>query len=250
MRGYFFFLCARAAAQRYQVFQGDGSLTQGWPDRSKWLSYEDLWTRNLYVLNSSCSPTYGVDNSPNELQAIKESLPEAAEYAGVPPSLFLVMMMQESDGCVRVGTTANEPEKYYRAARAYNAGPYGVIQTHLEQGGATRCYASDIANQLLGWTRRADKVCSFDSSGIAPQVTAPQSPPTIGSSTMPSPGSSLGHAPNTPTNCTQSYLVTAGDTCNKVAELYNIIFSKLRALNPSLNSECTNLWLGYTYYIS
>ncbi|PVH91161.1 hypothetical protein DM02DRAFT_506342, partial [Periconia macrospinosa] len=112
----------------------------GWPDRSKWLSYEDLWASNLYVLNSSCSPTYGVDNSPNELQAIKESLPEAAEYAGVPPSLFLVMMMQESDGCVRVGTTTN------------GVSNPGIMQSNNGKGNCiqkTPCPADQIQQMLM-----------------------------------------------------------------------------------------------------
>ncbi|KAJ5372286.1 hypothetical protein N7517_004292 [Penicillium concentricum] len=43
-----------------------------------------------------------------------------------------------------------EAAKYYKAARTYNSGsidPSG----NLGQGGATHCYASDIANRVRGW---------------------------------------------------------------------------------------------------
>ncbi|KAF1967652.1 hypothetical protein BU23DRAFT_435365, partial [Bimuria novae-zelandiae CBS 107.79] len=190
----------------YRVFSRDGSVEQGWPAVSEWLSFDELWNLNIDVLSSSCAPTYGANNSPLENDAIKVSIPEAANYANVPPGLLFSMMMQESDGCVRVGSTAAavtnpglmqsnngegncvglepcppemirrmlmdgagqnreyglrqavdlysdapSPAKFFRAARAYNAGPLGVVPGHLEQGGATRCYASDIANRLLGW---------------------------------------------------------------------------------------------------
>ncbi|KAM3502600.1 hypothetical protein MY11210_009015 [Beauveria gryllotalpidicola] len=41
--------------------------------------------------------------------------------------------------------------RYYKAARMYNSGsiaPSGL----LEEGGSTHCYASDIANRLIGWS--------------------------------------------------------------------------------------------------
>ena len=52
------------------------------------------------------------------------------------------------------------PQNFYEAARIYNSGsidPSGI----LEDGGATHCYASDIANRLLGWTTARTK-CNLD----------------------------------------------------------------------------------------
>ena len=49
---------------------------------------------------------------------------------------------------------------FYQAARIYNSGsldPSG----RLEAGGATHCYASDIANRLKGWVL-ADRECFLD----------------------------------------------------------------------------------------
>lgn len=51
---------------------------------------------------------------------------------------------------------------YYRGARHYNSGevPKNGV---LEEGSATHCYASDIANRLTGWTDAASK-CTFDAN--------------------------------------------------------------------------------------
>lgn len=46
---------------------------------------------------------------------------------------------------------ATDATKYYIAARMYNSGSL-ASDGNLGQGGATACYASDIANRLLGWS--------------------------------------------------------------------------------------------------
>lgn len=264
-----------------------------------------------------------MNNSPEELHDLKSSIPQAAKYAGVPPAFFLAMMMQESDGCVRVGTTSNavtnpglmqsnngegncydispcppdmiklmlmdgagqgrdfglqqaltlfegspEPAKFYRAARAYNAGPNGVIVEHLEFGGATRCYASDIANRLLGWTHRADRACPFDGAinipsqtwssasalkntptflGTMDKYSSATSTSTLGISTS---DSNRPLAPGIHPQCKTFYLVQNGDNCKEVARTNGISVERLRELNTKLDVYCTNLWLGYSYCIA
>lgn len=47
---------------------------------------------------------------------------------------------------------------YYRAARSYNSGSVADSGI-LEEGIATHCYASDVANRLTGWVN-ADHGCS------------------------------------------------------------------------------------------
>ncbi|RAL00754.1 aquaporin-like protein, partial [Aspergillus ibericus CBS 121593] len=52
---------------------------------------------------------------------------------------------------------------FYRAARLYNSGAYSLESTDnlvSTTGAATSCYASDIANRLLGWTTAATKSSS------------------------------------------------------------------------------------------
>lgn len=51
-------------------------------------------------------------------------------------------------------------QAYYRAARLYNSGAIDA-SNDLEKGSATHCYASDIANRLMGWTD-AQSSCTLD----------------------------------------------------------------------------------------
>jgi len=39
---------------------------------------------------------------------------------------------------------------YYKAARIYNSG--SIDPTNLSTSGSNHCYASDIANRLIGWS--------------------------------------------------------------------------------------------------
>jgi hypothetical protein len=51
-------------------------------------------------------------------------------------------------------------EAYYRAARLYNSGAIDD-SGDLGKGSATHCYASDIANRLVGWTD-SQSTCTLD----------------------------------------------------------------------------------------
>ena len=49
---------------------------------------------------------------------------------------------------------ATDVSKYYKAARIYNSGSIAA-DGKLEDGIATHCYSSDIANRLTGWVQAA-----------------------------------------------------------------------------------------------
>ena len=51
-------------------------------------------------------------------------------------------------------------EAYYRAARLYNSGEIDD-SGDLGKGSATHCYASDLANRLVGWTD-SEHGCTLD----------------------------------------------------------------------------------------
>ncbi|KAK5046797.1 hypothetical protein LTR84_007151 [Exophiala bonariae] len=51
-------------------------------------------------------------------------------------------------------------EAYYRGARLYNSGAIDD-SNDLGKGSATHCYASDIANRLVGWTD-SESTCNLD----------------------------------------------------------------------------------------
>lgn len=51
-------------------------------------------------------------------------------------------------------------EAYYRASRLYNSGAIDA-SNDLEKAGSEHCYASDIANRLMGWTD-SQNTCTLD----------------------------------------------------------------------------------------
>lgn len=56
---------------------------------------------------------------------------------------------------------------FYRAARVYNSGEIGDSEK-LEDGIATHCYASDIANRPTGWLADGESTgspCTCDDCG-------------------------------------------------------------------------------------
>jgi hypothetical protein len=72
---------------------------------------------------------------------------------------------EKGNGLAGAITSENEPDvefaqAYYRGARYYNS---GVIDGSgdLEKGSATHCYASDVANRLVGWVD-AKSECVLD----------------------------------------------------------------------------------------
>jgi hypothetical protein len=58
------------------------------------------------------------------------------------------------------GVSVGYAEAYYRAARLYNSGAIDE-SGDLGLGSATHCYASDIANRLVGWTD-SESGCTLD----------------------------------------------------------------------------------------
>lgn len=151
-----------------------------------------------------------------------------------------------------------DDSKWYKAARMYNAGP-SMNAGNLGIG-PTQCYASDIANRLIApfgdsrcdssviasLTGTAGRTGGAGSNGNTPSTPAPSTPQ------VPSSESPSWEAPAAPViegssgKCKKYYTPVAGDTCQSVP----LGFAELRALNPQLNAECTNLWAGYAYCIA
>ena len=87
---------------------------------------------------------------PCPAEIIEEMIREGA--AGTNDGDGLVQCLNDSG--------AEDVSAYYKAARCYNSG--AVAESGLlEEGGATHCYASDIANRLTGWAE-AEPACSLD----------------------------------------------------------------------------------------
>ncbi|TVY19348.1 hypothetical protein LARI1_G003573 [Lachnellula arida] len=125
---------------------GDGSVAAGWPATSDWLAFDDLWTANVATIGASC--TGGIQNSAAETANIKTGILSAASAYNVDSRYILATIMQESHGCVRVGTTA-----------LGNANP-GLMQDHdgdyncvgVAAGACTATEISGMINDGTGGT--------------------------------------------------------------------------------------------------
>ncbi|KAK4556147.1 hypothetical protein LTR86_006844 [Recurvomyces mirabilis] len=93
---------APAASGAAISYTGDGS---SWPTMNKWLSFDQLWTKNSAVMQKSCSQYNEANNSDEEIAAIKSAITSVAQSANIDNRFVLAIMMQESKGCVRVPTT-------------------------------------------------------------------------------------------------------------------------------------------------
>lgn len=189
---------------------------------SDWVSFSDMWNAYLPFIGANCDFASG-DGAPNtatETSQLHDAIEAVAATSLLDHRFIFAIVMQESNGCVRVPTTegshanpglmqsnqgtgtcnnagvVSDPcpvdeifqmiedgvfgtasgdgliqgvnsatgitgaQAFYIAARVYNSGsvPAGG---DLGAPGATRCYASDIANRLTGWVVAAND-CTLD----------------------------------------------------------------------------------------
>jgi hypothetical protein len=191
------------------MYNGDGASSAGWPSMDQWMDFESAWSASVPNMKASCSQWNQQDNSEQEISDIKSAIQSVSASSGVDERFILAIMMQESNGCVRVQTTDNGvtnpglfqshngagscwdngvgkvpcPAKeitlmvkngvdgtkdgdglkqtigqcpsegaqaYYQGAVIYNS---GNLPSNLDDNTATPCYASDVANRLMGWTK-------------------------------------------------------------------------------------------------
>ncbi|KAJ5111953.1 hypothetical protein NUU61_001583 [Penicillium alfredii] len=83
-------------------------------------------------------------------------------------------------------------------------------------------------------------------------VSTPVTPANAGNMPAPIQASRTLGSPNYPSSlssCQQRHLVVDNDYCLKLQQAFNVSLNELRRLNPGLNQNCSNLWLGYHYCV-
>jgi len=210
----------------YTLYTGDGSA---WPPISSWVSFSDMFANAASVIGTNCVGDVAA-NSADETAEIYDAIQAVAAESLLDHRFILAVILQESNGCVRVPTTYSpapdfimnpglmqsfegtgtcnsgagqilDPcpvdmiyqmiedgamgtaagvaagnggdglvqalnrapgtgaQAFYQAARLYNSG--SIPSSGDLDSGATKCYASDIANRLTGWVQ-AEKKCFLD----------------------------------------------------------------------------------------
>ncbi|KAK0744621.1 hypothetical protein B0T21DRAFT_280736 [Apiosordaria backusii] len=95
--------------------------------------------------------------------------------------------------------------------------------------------------QFLSWNTAVDSGCTnlwlgyYVCTGVSGSLTGGGSFPTSTSEPM----------PGLPASCWRFHTVAAGDTCEVIVSRYGISLGSFYAWNPTLNSGCTNMWLGH-----
>lgn len=134
----------RAVTDAYTLYQGDGSVSSGWPSKDSWGSYDELWATNSEVMKSSCGwNSWGADDSAEEISAINDAIQQVSGSTGVDSRFILAIVMQESKGCVRAPTTDNGV-----------VNP-GLMQSHNGSGtcdGVNPCPADQILQMITDGT--------------------------------------------------------------------------------------------------
>ncbi|RMZ76860.1 hypothetical protein DV738_g4695, partial [Chaetothyriales sp. CBS 135597] len=90
-------------------------------------------------------------------------------------------------------------------------------------------------------------VCVGPPGGFFTPVHASPAEPTAYTSTA---SPSLPTQTGTTANCGKYHSVTLGEDCNTITLNHSITFSDLRAMNPSINAECSNLLWGFDYCVA
>lgn len=91
----------------YVAYSGPAS---NFPDPKTWASYDTLWSQNSTLM--------ALNDSPSEVGFIKAAIERVAPESGIDARVILCIIMQESGGNVRVGTTNN------------GVGNPGIMQSH------------------------------------------------------------------------------------------------------------------------
>ena len=76
-----------------------GGPASNFPPQSQWASYQALWAQNSRLMK--------LHDSDAEIALIKSAIEKVAAESGVDVRAILCIIMQESGGNVRVGTTSN-----------------------------------------------------------------------------------------------------------------------------------------------
>lgn len=216
---------------------------------------------------------YGVNN-PGLMQSFNGKHSCNPDGKGVVPCPDDMIMGMISDGAgvgLEFGLSqaikqsgASDVSKYYKGARIYNSGSIAA-SGNLGDGIATHCYASDIANRLLGWAGDSASGCdeatigSIGGKGPSPGASKPKDDapkddaPKDDAPKQPTTTEGSGDNQDTPAQapassggCSKTYNVQEGDTCASTG----VDLATLMKLNPGLDKDCTNLMAGKEYCVA
>ncbi|ORY65198.1 uncharacterized protein BCR38DRAFT_457414 [Pseudomassariella vexata] len=109
-------------------------------------------------------------------------------------------------------------------------------------------YKTFTLNQFYSWNPAVGKDCSslwVDYYVCVAVKGTPDQPPPTTTPPPSDPNKPSPAQPNVNPKCNKWYLVSSGDTCQKISDAYKISLSTFYQWNPDVGSSCASLWLGY-----
>jgi len=135
----------------YRTYQGDGSLQAGWPAKLQWVSFNRMWDHVEPGLGQFCVGGVASTNA-QEKRDIRDAIISVSAEALIDPRFVLAVVLQESNGCVRVRATTS-------ADGVHNP---GVMQTSNGRGSCNDgvavapCPRSEIHQMILDGVQLGD----------------------------------------------------------------------------------------------
>ncbi|KAJ7268979.1 hypothetical protein C8J57DRAFT_329217, partial [Mycena rebaudengoi] len=123
-------------------------------------------------------------------------------------------------------------------AQCLGVDPYQAVGVPQQQSSSWTCNGTPDPGQACGGSIACETGTPVLSS------TTPSGPTSTSTTTSSGPTPSGGGGGGG--GCTQTYTVVSGDTCSAIESRTGVSDAQLHALNPAINSGCTNLQVGQT----
>lgn len=121
-----------AGEDKYTYYSG---TSENFPALSSWVSFDDMWAGNVYTIQNSCKNLKaGKNNSPEDTQNIYDAIQNRSAASYVDHRFILAVILQESHGCVHIGSTTSSS---------------GVNNPGLMQSHDGHAYSSKHANESI-----------------------------------------------------------------------------------------------------
>ncbi len=157
----------------YVYYQGDET---NFPPATAWISFEDMWKNNYANMQTACSSLKeGSDNSDSEMQYIYDAIQDRANASLVDHRFILATVLQESNGCPRVGSTTssggvrNPGLMQSHNGHAFDSSSPRLSTLQMIQDGTQGTEKGDGLVQGLNLVINPYKAARYYNSGYIPQ---------------------------------------------------------------------------------
>jgi len=89
----------------YIPYYGNGTVEAGWPTKSQWLPFQDIFNSGKNLMLSSCKIWHQHQTSADEIASLWVAIKHVSATTGVDDRFIVAVILQESGGCVRVPTS-------------------------------------------------------------------------------------------------------------------------------------------------